>query len=192
MQRNHLVRQRWHMVTVNNNKQLFARTTTQQTQYREKQKQSEAVQAGRTPSQSTWFLLDHMCGVRSRAAAAVGTQQTTHVSRVVGREVQNPGSTLQTPQMFFTTPGRPAGVEREHTSTLDLAHRPRPPRIDLQPDLRSWALRRSGRFRGDERHLDFPEVSWIREACGSVFMFIGWMREEGLCTSDVTGGLTFL
>lgn len=171
MQRNHLVRQRWQMVTVNNNKPLLARTTTQQMQYREKQNQSDGVQhsAGRTASQSTWFLLDHMCGVRSRAAAAVGTQQTTHVSRVVGREVQNPGSTLQAPQMFFIAPGRPAGVEQNTHLSLTV-HTAPTPRIDLQSDLRSWALRR---FRGDDKHLDFPEVSWIREACGSVFMFIG-------------------
>lgn len=60
----------------NNSKCSTETNKTNQMQYKHS--------AGRTASYSMWFLLDHMCGIRSRAAAAVGTQQTTHVSRVVG------------------------------------------------------------------------------------------------------------
>lgn len=46
------------------------------------------------------LLLDHVCSVGSGAAAAVRTQQTVDVCRVVSREVGGVGSTLQTHRPF--------------------------------------------------------------------------------------------
>lgn len=130
------------------------------------------------------------------------TLESSSCCRDTADNARESGSGPRGPKPGFHTPNTSDVLHHTRTSCrsgaknthlpLTLHTGPAPPRIDLQPDLRSWALRRSGRFRGDERHLDFPEVSWIREACGSVFMFIGWMREEGLCSSDVTGGFTFL
>lgn len=159
MKRNHLVCRWWHMVTVDKNKPPLARTTT----WRPPNQPDPLTGTG------TCSLLDHVCGVRSGAAAAVRTQQTAHVSRVVGREVRDTGAALQTPRMVFLTPGRPAGVEQKVTFPAQRCH----PRTDVQSHLRTWALRRNGLFRGDSEDLDFAELIWIREACGSVFIFIG-------------------
>lgn len=67
---------------------------------------------GNTGSTGNWrLLLDHVSGVRPRAAAAVGTQQTADMGRVVGREVGDRGSTLHTPQPRLLVPaGGPGGA----------------------------------------------------------------------------------
>lgn len=175
MQRDRLVCQRWHMVTVNDNKPLLARTTTtQQMQYRVKRSQSDAVQA------QCWedclrecVVLTESCGRR--------TLESSSCCRDTAGNARESGSGPRGPKHGFHTPNTSDVLHHTgrscrsgtHTHLSLTVHTAPAPRIDLQSDLRSWALRRSGRFRGDDKHLDFPEVSWVRDACGSVFMFIG-------------------
>lgn len=64
------------------------------------------------------FLLDHVGGVGSGAAAAVRAEQTADVSRVVSREVGRVGSTLQTDQPLFITRGTPEETSRGTRSQL--------------------------------------------------------------------------
>lgn len=54
-----------------------------------------------------YVMMDHVCSVGSGAAAAVRTQQTVDVSRVVSREIRGVGSTLQTHQPVSVIRGTP-------------------------------------------------------------------------------------
>lgn len=105
-------------------------------------------------------LLDHVGGVRSGAAAAIGTQQTVHVCRVVGQEVPDFGSTLQTPQTVSMATGHPARHATTVTRFLD------PPPPQSEPDLLTGTLWPSGLLGGDL-------VTWTRIFCGSALMFTG-------------------
>lgn len=103
VQSDHFVFGRRNVMTVNDNK-----PSSKQTDITLKRPTGSTGSTG-----STRLLLDHVSGVRPRAAAAVRTQQTVHVGRVVGREVRDKGSTLHTPQAFWDTAGSPEGVQQK-------------------------------------------------------------------------------
>lgn len=159
MQRNHFVFGWRHVVTVNDNKA------------------SEQTADAQRRSGSTRLLLDHVSGVRPRAAAAVPTQQTAHVRRVVGREVRDNGSTLHTPQMFLVTAGGPAGAQQQKLTSFRERGPPQPP-PPSPAALDSAALRpfgrRQRRFGLSRAGLDQGRVrlrldaDWLNERGGAL------------------------